>query len=112
MKKVKISYEWWNAIVEIDETPETVEYMKDQLMFWTGGERRIDYEDGDVETAYLKMLGEAMISQTMRLNIHGILNYFSEAEGWALLDGSFGIRLVSVDNWEFETDEFIIEEIK
>ena len=112
MKKVEISYEWWSAVVEIDETPETLEYMKEQLMFWTGGERRIDYEDGDVETAYLKALGEEMISETIRNNIHGIVNYFSQAEGWAPLDASFGVRLVSVDSWEFETNEFVIQELQ
>lgn len=111
MKKVKISYEWWNVVVEIDETPEALEYMKDQLMFWSSGERRIDDEGGNVETAYLKMLGKEMLPETTRLNIHGILDYFSQEEGWSPLDGSFGIRLVSVDSWEFETNEFVVQEI-
>ena len=31
MKQVKISYEWWVALVEIDDIPETYQYMEDQL---------------------------------------------------------------------------------
>lgn len=111
MKQVKISYEWWVALVEIDDIPETYQYMEDQLLFWSGGEDRIDREDGDVESAYLRMLGEAIITKSTRLTVQGIIRHFAEAEGWVPLDGSFGIRLVTVDTWEFESDEFLIQEL-
>ena len=74
-----------------------------------GGQERIDDEDGDIEKAYLKMLGQQMIHMSMNLNVLGIKEQFEEMEGWYSLDGKFGVTLLRVDNWEFSASDFDIE---
>ena len=104
----KIEFDWWEAVVEIDGKPETIEIMKEQLLFWVGGQRRIDKANGDVEFAYLEMLGEFLITESMGWSLEGILCQAEAREGWHSLCGKYGIKLISVDSWEFEADSFMI----
>ena len=109
MVRIKINYEWWEAVFEIDRSDKTIETMKDQILFWMSGEDRIEKEGGDIEKAYLKMVSQEMIDETMRFNLKGILSYFEDAEGYAPLNGEYGVKLISVDNWKFDEDDFFIE---
>lgn len=109
-KTKKITYEWWDAVVEIDEGPETTEMMKEQVLFWMGGQQMIDREKGDVELAYLKMLGRALIRLSMEYNMTGVLDEMDEREGWAPLRGKHGVTLISCDQWDFDDGEFQIIE--
>lgn len=109
MKKRKISYEWWEAVVEIADDAEGS--MKEQLLFWLGGQEMIDDADGDVELAYLRMLGRELVRESMDLTLPGILKEWETREGWAPLDGSCGVTLVSMDTWEFHDDDFSVSEI-
>ena len=111
IKKVRINFEWWDCAVEIEQNQQTLDYMKEQLLFWSGGQRRIDKENGDIEKAYLKMLGYELILMSIDYNLYGILSEFKDKEGWYSLDGSYGVKLISIDEWEFDKDEFYIEEI-
>ena len=111
MKKVKIGFDWWDAVVEITESEETTNIMREQLLFWMGGQRMIDDADGDVEEAYLKMLAVELINSSMDYTLSGVLKDFEEKEGWATLDGTFGVKLISVNEWKFDEDEFFFEEI-
>lgn len=110
VKVVHITHDWWTAIVEIDESPETLKCMEEQLLFWSGGKQRIEREKGDIQKAYLKMLGQALINESQEWNIIGILSLYDEKEGWSDLRGNCGIKLISVDEWEFDRDDFDIEE--
>ncbi len=109
MDKFKLTYDWWEAILEIDGSKDTIRVMEDQLLFWMGGQERIDDEDGDIVRAYLKMLCTKLLLLSMDWNIDGINHALKESEGWALLDGSFGVKLVSVDRWELSEGDFFIE---
>ena len=105
MRTKTVSYDGqWEATVEIDD--HAVPKMHEQLMYWYGGEQRIANADGDIETAYLLMLGQELIRESMDYTIEGVLEQFADKEGWYPLDGSAGVRLVSLDNWEFYEDEF------
>jgi len=107
---VKISYEWWEATVEIFRSDETTNNMKEQLLFWGGGQERIDNQDGNIEQAYLKMLGEYLIAESIiGWTVKGLIDEWNDKEGWSKLDGSAGIKLLSCSNWEFETEEFFID---
>ena len=45
-KRVEITFDWWSSVVEIDQSEETTEAMKEQLLFWSGGQGLIDDADG------------------------------------------------------------------
>ena len=47
----KIEFDWWQAVVEIDGKPETLELMEEQLLFWMGGQERINTAKGNIEQA-------------------------------------------------------------
>ena len=111
MYRRKIIFDWWEAVVEIDDTPKTKEVMKEQLLFWLGGQRRIDKVSGDVELVYLEMLGQYLIAESMGCTLEGVLCAVEESEGWCSLRGKYGIKLISVDSWEFEDDAFMVAKV-
>ena len=105
MRTTTISYDGqWEAKVEIADDAEPK--MREQLMYWAGGEYRLASAGGEVERAFLIMLGQALVREAMDYTIEGVLARFADREGWYPLDGSAGVRLVSIDNWEFYEDEF------
>ncbi|NOR70003.1 MAG: DUF2528 family protein [Methylomarinum sp.] len=108
-KRVKISFDWWDAVVEIDDTAATKTAMKEQLLFWSGGQSRIDDADGDIEKAYLTMLGQHIIDESIEWNADGIKSQYDDREGWADLRGGCGVELISCDTWIFSDDEFNFE---
>lgn len=109
MKKVKITFDWWTAVLEVDETAKTLEGMKNQLLFWMSGQDRIESHHGDIESAYLTMLAQRLISLSTEYNTRGVKDEFKDAEGWLPIDGSHGVNLISVDGWEFGQSDFSIE---
>ena len=82
MKKKKIEFDWWIAEVEIDDKPETIELMKEQLLFWSNGKYRIATANGNIEQAFLKMLGLFLINESIGHSLEGVLCAIDEAEGW------------------------------
>tara|TARA_R110002072_G_scaffold299355_1_gene474683 strand:+ start:379 stop:744 length:366 start_codon:yes stop_codon:yes gene_type:complete len=111
MKKVKVTFDWWEMLVEINPCDKTLAGMKEQLLFWTGGEGCIDAEDGDIESAFLKMLAAEILPLSQEYNLRGINNYFNEAEGWLPVDGTFGVKVIDLSAWEFMRHEMDVDEI-
>lgn len=115
MKKIyTVSYDWsFDMVVEIDH-----EVCKDELLheindFWSDAEYRLSDADGNILHAVLKLMAQ----MAFRLSIsdwRDTVSLLKESEtcpeGWPVLDGSAGITLVSIDGFEFETDEFTIKE--
>jgi hypothetical protein len=99
IETITLSYDWWEAIVEVDDTPSTIRVMKEQLLFWGGGQEWIDEEDGDIKAAYLKKLGRTLLVESMEWNLKGVLSAFENREGWAPLDGTYGVKLTQIDSW-------------
>ena len=112
MRKVQIEYEWWLAVLEIDDSESTLSTMRDQLLFWTNGQERIKDSNGNIELAYLRMIGRELMLNSMEFNIKGVLEHFKGLEGYAPLDGSHGVKLLSVDSWQFEECDFYIRKIE
>jgi hypothetical protein len=113
-KRYKISYDGnFDMIVEIDH-----DACKDALLheinnFWSDSEHRLTRADGNIVNAVLTLMAQ----MAFRLNVSDWRNTVSLLkdpqtcpEGWPVLDGSSGITLVSIDDFEFEADEFTIEE--
>lgn len=109
MKTKKIVYDmWWEAVVEIADNAEP--FMREQLLFWSDGQSLIDDADGDVETAFLKFLGESLLYESMDNSLYGILKEWEKREGWYPLDGSYGVKLTHIDEWEFNRNDFQIRQ--
>jgi hypothetical protein len=113
MKRVSLNYEWWDAVVEINYNENTLQWMKDQLLFWAGGTERIEDElGGDIEKAYLRSLAQEILPLSQSRSLSGIVAYFAEAEGWAALNDDFGVRLVSVDTWSFDAGDILLKSVQ
>lgn len=113
-KRYTVSYDWsFDMVVEIDH-----EVCKDELLheinnFWSDAEWRLSEADGSILQAVLKLMAQ----MAFRLNVSDWRDTVSLLkksdtcpEGWPVLDGSAGITLVSIDDFEFEVDEFTIKE--
>ncbi len=111
-KKVEINltFDWWEAVVEVERCDKTTGLMKEQLLFWMGGQDRIDEEDGDIEKAYLKMLTQQIICLSMEFNTFGIKDEIGDMEGWCSIDGKDGVKLLTADTWEFSDSDVHLEE--
>jgi hypothetical protein len=106
MKRYTINYDWWEAVVDVDDTPETLEYMKEQILFWMVGEERLKKFNNHIIDAYIEMLSSQLIVLSMDYNEYGINQKFLNMEGWYPIDGTYGVKLISCFNWFFEEDNF------
>ena len=64
--------------------------------------RKISYECWDEEEAFLKLLGSRLLPLSTNHTLAGILEIWSDLEGWYPLDGTHGVRLTQIDCWEFD----------
>lgn len=127
MKKYAIMHEptWGRVVVEVDlefeyevsasgEKYKTEQAIKDMVDFWTGSEERLGDNDGDYLNTFLKQLCEHVMRMlaTSNWNEYGVIDAMMDEEGWCPMDGSCGIKIVSVSEMEFNQDDFEILEIK
>lgn len=109
IKKYKIEYGFlvWDCIIEFNTTLFTLENVNEYLNFfsWSYNKLNDPYEE------YAKKIAFKIIAESDILNKKGIINLFESEEGFPRLDGSSGVLLVSCDNWEFNEEEFEIEQI-
>ena len=112
-EKYKLTFDWWEAVLEIKDDEKTKNHMKDQLLFFSGGQELIDNEDGDITQAYLKQTTPSLIKESMEWKKGGVINQIADNmyEGFLPIDGSFGVTLISIDNWEFADDDLRIEKV-
>ncbi|WP_035276512.1 DUF2528 family protein [Desulforegula conservatrix] len=119
IKKYKIDYDWKAEVrVEIDHDIATEEKLKEINDFWIGAEDRVRQE-GSVLNAVLKMLTRTCLLLQIEkgYNTVGIIEEFDwdtsngGIEGWPKMDGSFGFKLLRVDNLDFDETDMTISEI-
>lgn len=104
MAKETLRYEWWEAVFEVDEVPATADFMKETLLFFGGGQQLID--DHGIKQGYFKFIAPYLVKAAMEYNLAGVKQWFKEQEGFGDLDGNFGIKLISIDEWEVERKDF------
>lgn len=109
MKTYKIAYDWWEATIKIDEE-KAKEAIKEMVEFWMGWESRLGLNDGDYTKTFLQQLSRNILIESMDYNLHGIISKYDDREGWTKMDGSKGIEIISVNNWEFYENNFEIGE--
>ena len=87
------------------------ELMRDQLSFFTSGEKLLQRCDGDVLKAYLLFVCKRamQVGANQNLNHYGIISAFAEEEGHMPIDGSRGVNLVGYSAPDFNVyDEYKI----
>lgn len=113
-KHYTVSYDWnFDMVVEIDHAVCTDALLHEINNFWSDAEWRLSQADDNILHAVLKLMAQ----MAFRLNISdwrdtvGLLKKSATCpEGWPVLDGSAGITLVSIDDFEFDADEISIKE--
>lgn len=82
-------------------------YAKESLLFFSGGEDLLEEEDGDVFRAYFRLLAPTLMKESLDWNTNGVISEIGDAEGFAPIDGSCGIKLVSCDSLELGQEVII-----
>ncbi len=110
--------------VEIDHAVMTDEKLHEINRFWTSAEHRLAMVGGFVLNTVLEMLfchvQRLIVEDPFGLNLNGVLHAFAwkdnqgsrknGEEGWPEMDGSYGIRIVSVTEVDLD-DEPVISEV-
>lgn len=110
--------------VEIDHAVMTDEKLHEINRFWTSAEHRLWIADDVVLNAVLELLfcrvQRLIVEDPFGLNLNGVLHAFAwkdnqgsrknGEEGWPEMDGSYGIRIVSVTEIDLD-DEPVISEV-
>ena len=78
--------------------------LADMILFWSGGQERLDENNGDILKTFLIQLCNRCILFLAEdeLNTEGLISKFNGLEGWYPMDGSFGIRITSCSAPELE----------
>lgn len=113
-KRYIVSYDWtFDMVVDIDHSLCTDELLHQINNFWSDAEWRLSRANDNILHAVLRL----MAKMALRLNVSDWRDTVSLLraqetcpEGWPVLDGSAGITLVSLDDFEFDSDEFSIKE--
>jgi len=122
-QQFKVSYGWmdWEMKVEIDfNNSDVMKNIKDMVEFWSEWEDRLDCNDGDYVKTFLQQLGQKVFFMINECgSLYSLLNHFdwdfkwgnSGEEGYCKMDGSKGIKIIDVDSWGIDKDEFDVENI-
>ena len=80
-----------------------MESIKSMVDFWTGCEKRLDENDGDYLKTFLKQLCHEVMTlvSAENLSARGVIEEMKDKEGWCPMDGSCGIKLLSVTAPDF-----------
>lgn len=115
--EVEINLDFVNKIKNKDGEEKSypiMESIKSMVDFWTGSEKRLDENDGDYLQTFLKQLCHEVITlvSTDNLSAAGVIEEMKGKEGWCPIDGSYGIKLLSVTAPDFSTqNEYEITEL-
>ncbi len=102
MQTYKLSYDWQEiARVEIDKE-KCQPLLKEMILFWMGGEEKIEDNGGNIVQTWLKQLGAFIVRRGRAPD---------GDEGWTKLDGTYGIKILSCERWEVDEDSIEIESI-
>ena len=114
MKRYVLTYDLMGneVVLDIDQNVCTDELLHEINSFWSGADYRLNQADDNVLHAVLKMLCTRLLVDSIR-ELNAVHTWRTGApEGWPNLDGSMGITLISLDDWEFDEEEVTIKESK
>lgn len=104
MAKIKYDYDYnfleASAVFTVDTDILTVENAKMMLEFFIW---EYDKEGDIIEELMKKYAMQAIkVATAESFNTYGVKSWFEESEGFLALDGSQGIELISVTEYEFD----------
>ncbi len=119
IKKYQIDYDYkGDVVIEIDHAIFTTEKVEEINNFWGGAKDRIR-DDGTALFAVLKMLAGELLrielsgAYPIAYGIAGAFDWDKNRgiEGWPKMDGSAGIKIISVDEIYYESNDMKVTEI-
>lgn len=115
LKRYKITYDWtFDMVVEIDHDVMTDAKLHEINNFWSEAEYRFERADDDIVKAVLLMLAAKAFAMTFEhWDVPRAFDWKAGRgqEGWPAMDGSDGIKIISIDDFEIDVDNLIIEEV-
>jgi hypothetical protein len=85
----------------------------DMIYFWGDGDERLDENNGDYVTTFLKQLAIKCLwlqcQNFVGANLVALFKNKSKCEGYCDMDGSYGIKILNYDVWGFSLDDLSIE---
>ncbi|MEP2447560.1 MAG: DUF2528 family protein [Balneola sp.] len=104
---------YWECKIEID-LKKAEKPIREMVDFWGGSEERLQDNDGSYLHTFLKQIANEIhrIVHSTNYNTYGVIQIFASPnkEGWTLMDGSSGIKIIDVDDPYFTDDQFNIIE--
>lgn len=116
-KQFKVTHNWHNemsCVIEIDFNQDCVmDKIQEMVEFWSGWENRLSFNDGDYVKTFLKLTASTVqwISISDNYNTWGVRFSFTDREGWYPMDGSHGINILTNSRFEWDDDDFEVEEV-
>lgn len=115
VKRYKVTHNGREEMeVEIDHSVMTDDKLHEINNFWGEAEWRLMRADGDIVKTVLRML----MTHAMRMTIEewDAITAFDRStghgqEGWPSMDGSEGIKIVSIDQVVFDEDDIEVEAV-
>ena len=108
IKRFDFNYDSYEAgaLFKVDTSIFTAEHANATLEFFTWD---YDKEADPIEEVMKKYALEAIqIATFNNYNEHGVISEFEDNEGFARIDGSLGITLISVQRYEFGSDDLVM----
>lgn len=115
---------WWECTISIDhsfvfenispgEHWPMAKALEEMVIFWSDGKKRLALNDGDVVKTFLQQLAREInyIQAVKDYNLEGVIEEFVNREGWWVMDGSNGITIVDIDDFDFAYNEYEVMEV-
>lgn len=80
------------------------DFIKSMVEFWTDSEDRLSFNKESYLRTFLKQLCQKSLelANQYNKNTNGVIRLFEEEEGYCLMDGSAGIKIIEVSQMELD----------
>ena len=104
---------WWECTIAIDHSPEVDARIKEMVEHWTGYKGRLADNKGDYTKTFLQDLAREInyIQAEYNYNLEGVIGEFDNRDGYYKMDGTMGITIVDIDDFEMQHSEYVVTEI-
>jgi len=96
----------WGCSLKISDDENTLNIMKESIMFFSGGQRRLDKYGGDIIKTFCFQIASVLFDFSKKglCLVSEIIDEWKNVEGYPKIDGSHGITLWLVESLDFEFD--------
>lgn len=105
IKTFKFNYDCHEAeaVFKVDTEKFTAEIAKATLDFFTWNYDKDN--DPIIEVLKKYAIESIIVATTYSFNVNGVISDFNNKEGFAKLDGSLGLTLMSIEGYEFDDEK-------